>query len=73
ACEVKRYLPSVSFGVAAYDVDFDTSSQGCADIGIKIGAFNRLYGVRLLSYFLFNDYNGYVGCLDQNFTTSRVA
>ncbi|KAL1460434.1 hypothetical protein MTO96_043289 [Rhipicephalus appendiculatus] len=72
-CEVKRFLTSVSFGVAAYDVDFDSSRQGCTQIDIKPGAFNRLSGVRRLSDFLFKDYKGYVGCLDLNITTSRAA
>ncbi|KAH7939723.1 hypothetical protein HPB52_016463 [Rhipicephalus sanguineus] len=72
-CEVKRYLTSVSFGLAAYDIDFDSSAPGCAEIGIKPGAFNRLSGVRQLSDFLINKYAGYVGCLDLNFTTSRTA
>ncbi|KAL1437679.1 hypothetical protein MTO96_048707 [Rhipicephalus appendiculatus] len=65
-CEVKRFLTSVSFGVAAYEVDYDSSRQGCTEMGIKRGAFNRLSGVRRLSNFLFNDYKGYVGCLDLN-------
>ncbi|KAL1466574.1 hypothetical protein MTO96_042635 [Rhipicephalus appendiculatus] len=72
-CEIKRFLTRVSFGVAAYEVDYDSSRQGCTEIGIKRGAFNRLSGVRRLSDFLFNDYKGYVGCLDLNLTTSRAA
>ncbi|KAL3231581.1 hypothetical protein MRX96_048459, partial [Rhipicephalus microplus] len=48
-CDAKRYLTSVSFGVAAYDIDFDSSPEGCAEIGIKPGAFSRLSGVRWLS------------------------
>ncbi|KAL1479818.1 hypothetical protein MTO96_051556 [Rhipicephalus appendiculatus] len=74
-CEVKRFLPNVSFGVAGYDVDFDSSLQGCTEIGIKPGAFNGLSGVRELNDFLFHDYgyNGHVGCLGLNFTTSRAA
>ncbi|KAL3210454.1 hypothetical protein MRX96_008699 [Rhipicephalus microplus] len=71
-CDAKRYLTSVSFGVAAYDVDFDSSPEGCAEIGIKPGAFSRLSGVRRLSEFLLNDYNGYVGCQDRNFTRRRA-
>ncbi|KAH7948643.1 hypothetical protein HPB51_028428 [Rhipicephalus microplus] len=28
-CEVKRFLTTVSFGVAAYDVEYDSLQQGC--------------------------------------------
>ncbi|XP_075726735.1 uncharacterized protein LOC119186260 [Rhipicephalus microplus] len=71
-CEVKRFLTTVSFGVAAYDVEYDSLRQGCPETGIKPGAFNRLSGVKRLNNFLFKDYNGYPGCVGLNFSTSRV-
>ncbi|KAL3219096.1 hypothetical protein MRX96_050548 [Rhipicephalus microplus] len=71
-CEVKSFLTTVSFGVAAYDVEYDSFPKGCPETGIKSGPFNRLFGVQRLNNFLFKDYNGYPGCVGLNFSTSRV-
>ncbi|KAL1458787.1 hypothetical protein MTO96_027681, partial [Rhipicephalus appendiculatus] len=62
-CEIKRNLLNVSFGVAAYDIDYDSNPRGCLEIDIQAGAFKRLSAIRPLSDFLLNKYTGYYDCL----------
>ncbi|KAH6923813.1 hypothetical protein HPB50_007498 [Hyalomma asiaticum] len=72
-CDAKRSLLNVSYGVAAYDVDFDSSPQGCGEMGIEPGAFNRLSIIRPLSNFLVRNFTGYTECLELNSTSSLPA
>ncbi|KAL1458786.1 hypothetical protein MTO96_027680, partial [Rhipicephalus appendiculatus] len=53
-CDIKRNLLNVSFGVAAYDIDFDSNPQGCHDVEIQLGGFSRLSLIRPLMDFLIN-------------------
>ncbi|KAL1437693.1 hypothetical protein MTO96_048721 [Rhipicephalus appendiculatus] len=62
-CDIKRNLLNVSFGVAAYDVDFDSNKRGCREVEIESGGFRRLYLIQLLTYFLIDNYTSYLDCL----------
>ncbi|KAL1487341.1 hypothetical protein MTO96_031017, partial [Rhipicephalus appendiculatus] len=62
-CEIKGNLLNVSFGVAAYDVDYDSNPRGCHEVEIEPGAFNRLSAIRPLSNFVLNKYTNYSDCL----------
>ncbi|KAL3221953.1 hypothetical protein MRX96_029061 [Rhipicephalus microplus] len=72
-CEVKRFLTSVSFGVAAYDVDYDSLKKVARRQESIKAPSTCLSGVRQLSDFLLKDYNGYLECVGLNISTSRAA
>ncbi|KAL3210453.1 hypothetical protein MRX96_008698 [Rhipicephalus microplus] len=61
-CDTKRDLPNVQFGVAVYDVDFDSNLDGCEKLEIKEGGFGRLYPISLFMNFLINNYSSFSEC-----------
>ncbi|KAL3191487.1 hypothetical protein MRX96_059859 [Rhipicephalus microplus] len=45
-CEAKAAYPDVHFGVAAYDVDYDSVPSDCPSMQIGFGAYRRVEALR---------------------------
>ncbi|XP_065308223.1 uncharacterized protein [Dermacentor albipictus] len=70
-CHSRDGFDKVNYTVAAYDVDFDSSPEGCPELDIKAGAFNRLSTIRPLNEYLRNFTRAY-RCSQMNFTRTRA-
>ncbi|XP_065295865.1 uncharacterized protein [Dermacentor albipictus] len=57
-CLSREYTDGFTYGVAAYDVDFDSSPEGCPEMDIESGAFGRLSTIRSLSNYIINYRHG---------------
>ncbi|XP_075559675.1 uncharacterized protein LOC142591195 [Dermacentor variabilis] len=51
-CEAKAAYPDVPFGIAAYDVEYDSSAADCPTMQIGSGAFRRLKALQRLKEFI---------------------
>ncbi|KAH7943459.1 hypothetical protein HPB52_008742 [Rhipicephalus sanguineus] len=51
-CEAKAAYPAVPFGVAAYDVDYDSVASDCPSMQIGFGAYRRVKALRRLNEFM---------------------
>nr|XP_054931052.1 uncharacterized protein LOC129386827 [Dermacentor andersoni] len=51
-CEAKAGYPDVPFGIAAYDVEYDSDAAGCPTMQIGSGAFRRLKALQRLNEFI---------------------
>ncbi|KAL1470215.1 hypothetical protein MTO96_040566 [Rhipicephalus appendiculatus] len=66
-CEAKAAYPGVPFGVAAYDVDYDSVSSDCPSMHIGSGTYRRVEALRRLNEFMetrFTDASRLQECLD---------
>ncbi|KAL1483092.1 hypothetical protein MTO96_002162 [Rhipicephalus appendiculatus] len=56
-CDLKQHYLSLSYGIAAYDVDFDSNRHSCEWFGID-GPYNRIDFLKRLRDFIALNYTG---------------
>ncbi|XP_075724199.1 uncharacterized protein LOC142766881 [Rhipicephalus microplus] len=67
-CDLKRNYLNLSFGIAAYDVDFDSIQHQCAKMGID-GPYDRVAFLTRLRDFIALNYTGAASEVDCNQVT----
>ncbi|XP_075724200.1 uncharacterized protein LOC142766882 [Rhipicephalus microplus] len=56
-CDLKQHYLNLNYGIAAYDVDFDSVSHPCKLLGID-GPYSRVYFLRKVRDFVASNYTG---------------
>lgn len=70
-CEAKAGYSDVPFGIAAYDVEYDSDAADCPTMQIGFGAFRRVKALQRLNEFIdkeFKDASYLQKCLDVPFS-----